>query len=603
MPPPGSATREISRARPFVVWVVTGLLLAGCGIVLTAKHGPASARPSPEPHSLDTALFANGACVLYPPATGDRHQIVFLDAGFGRLDPGAVVRTQSGQSAEGADLALKVALDALGLLRSRGFTVVLSRTGPGSVARLGSRDIAGGGLTSQGAIDDLAARDQCANQARANVLVGVYFPTARSGQSAGSVTTYDPTRKFAERNLQLAELLQGDVLNYLSSLGRPVPDNGVVQDSALVGSARDATVGNAPVMLLGPRVTDSTHGPSAMPGAVLEPLSLTDPFEASLAASRSGQHSVAGAIAEAVGQFLPRPTAPTLATLSPSVPEQTPFAQNLVDSVPLVDVWRVPPAGVGQGPITVAAFDPARTDLVLHAGSIQPGSGGPWLNGPEVGPAERPSLLAAFNAGFKMVDARGGWYSEDHTVVPLEAGAASVVIYADGGVDIGSWGTEVPTPNRVVASVRQNLQLLIDNGHGQLQSPSSEYQLEQWWGVAFRAAPLVARSSLGITANGTLVWAAGTDISIPALTDALLAHGVVRALELDINAPLVRGFLYSSPGTISGAPVAGDGVLPLVESQTQTAADFTDTGSGSAVVPHCTYVTTCSRDYFTVIGR
>ena len=504
---------------------------------------------------------------------------------------------------EEADLTLKVALDALGMLRSRGFTVVLSRTGPGSVARLRPRKIAGGVLTGQGAHDDLAARDHCANQAKANVLVGIYFDAGGSGQSAGSATTYDPARTFAERNLQLAELLQGDVLKYLSASDWNVPDHGVAQDVAFVDSARDATVANRPVMLLGPAGTDSTHPPSAMPGAVIEPLSLTDPFEAGLAASPSVQHSIAAAIAAAVGQFLPPPAVPAPALLSPSISGQTLFAEDVVNSVPLVDVWRVPPAGVGQGPITVAAFDPARTELLLHAGSVQPGSNGSWLNGPEVGPAERASLLAAFNAGFKTADSRGGWFSEGRSAVPLVAGAASVVTYADGGVDIGSWGTEVPAPNRVVASVRQNLQLLIDNGQAQLQSPSSEYQLEQWWGVAFQGAPLVARSSLGITANGTLVWAAGTDVSIPALTDALLAHGVVRALELDINAPLVRGFLYSNPGTIYGAPAVGDGALPLVEGQTQTAADFTAAGSGSAAVPNCTYITTCSRDFFTVISR
>jgi len=548
-------------------------------------------------------VFASGACVLYPPAAADRHQIVFLDAGHGGLDPGAVVRTQSGQRVEEADLTLKVALDALSLLRSRGFTVVLSRTGPGSVAKLRPREIAGGAFTSQGARDDLAARDQCANQARANVLVGIYFDAGGTGQSAGPVTTYDPTRTFAERNLQLAELVQADVLNYLSASGQHLPGNRVVQDSAFFDSARDATVATDPVMLLGPGGTDSTLSPSAMPGAVIEPLSLTDPFEASIAASPSDQRSIAAAIAAAVGQFLPPPAGPAPSLPSSSVPGQTLFAQNLVNSVPLVDVWRVSSAGVGQGSITVAAFDPARTELVLHAGSIQPGSNGPWLNGPEVGPAERASLLAAFNAGFKVTDSRGGWFSEVQTVVPLVPGAASVVIYADGGVDIGSWGTEVPASNRVVASVRQNLQLLIDHGQAQLQSPSNEYELEQWWGVAFQAAPLVARSALGITANGTLVWAAGTDVSIPALTNALLAHGVMRALELDINAPLVRGFLYSNPGTISGAPAVEDGALPLVEDQTQTAADFTTAGSGSAVVPHCTYITSCSRDFFTVISR
>lgn len=582
--------------------MVAGVLLAGCGVNLTG-HGRSSGGPLSESRALGPAVFARGACVLYPSTIGSRHQIVFLDAGYGGPQSGAVVRTQSGRSVKEADLTLKVALDALGLLRSRGFAVVLSRTGPGSVARLGPRDMAGGRLTSRGAQADLGARDRCANRARANVLIGISFDAGGSGASTGPVTAYDPTRTFAERNLQLAELLQADVLNSLAGSGQHMADNGVVQDGAFAGSARDTTVAIGPEMLLGPGAPGSTLVPSAMPGAVMEPLALTDPAEARVAASPSGQHAIAVAIATAVGQFLRPPAVSAPVHLSPSILGQTLFAQNLVHSVPLVDVWHVPPASAGQGTITVAAFDPARTQLVLHAGSIQPGSNGPWLNGPAVGPAERASLLAAFNAGFKMPDSRGGWLSEGHTVVQLETGAASVVMYADGGVDIGSWGTEVPASNRVVASVRQNLQLLIDDGHGQLQSPSDERQLEQWWGIAFQGAPLVARSGLGITANGTLVWAAGTDVTIPALTNALLAHGVVRALELDINAPLVRGFLYSDPGTISGNVALGDGALPLVEGQTQTAADFTSAGSGSAVVPHCTYVTTCSRDYFTVVRR
>ncbi len=118
----------------------------------------------------------------------------------------------------------------------------------------------------------------------------------------------------------------------------------------------------------------------------------------------------------------------------------------------------------------------------------------------------------------------------------------------------------------------------------------------------YAGAPLVSRSALGITASGVLVWAAGTDISIPALTDALLAHGVVRALQLDINAPLVRGFLYRGPATIVPASPTGN-IVPLVDGQTQTAADFTPNGTGASAVPHCTYLTTCSRDFFTLLTR
>ncbi|MBO0731833.1 MAG: hypothetical protein J2P57_21420 [Acidimicrobiaceae bacterium] len=306
--------------------------------------------------------------------------------------------------------------------------------------------------------------------------------------------------------------------------------------------------------------------------------------------------------APTVGHGLTRSSTSVGSGLPPPIVGQIPLAESRVGSVPLVWVWRAPPAGPGQGPITVAVFDPARTHLVLHAGSLQPVPGQSWVYGAQVGSKERQSLLAAFNGGFKLADARGGWYSQGRTVAPLVAGAASVVIYADGGADIGAWGREVPAPHRAVASVSQNLQLLIDNAHPQLQVATSEVQLERWWGTAFRAASLISRSALGVTASGALVWAAGTDVSIPALTQALLAHHVVRALELDINAPLVRGFLYAKPATITSVAPAGT-VLPLVKGQTQTLADFTSMGTGASSVPHCTYLTTCSRAFFTVLTR
>jgi N-acetylmuramoyl-L-alanine amidase len=40
-----------------------------------------------------------------------------------------------------------------------------------------------------------------------------------------------------------------------------------------------------------------------MPGALIEPLYVTDPFEASIAASSQGQHVIAGGIAKAVSQY------------------------------------------------------------------------------------------------------------------------------------------------------------------------------------------------------------------------------------------------------------------------------------------------------------
>ena len=40
--------------------------------------------------AIDPAYFSPGACVAFPPMMGNRHLTVFLDAGHGGLDPGAV---------------------------------------------------------------------------------------------------------------------------------------------------------------------------------------------------------------------------------------------------------------------------------------------------------------------------------------------------------------------------------------------------------------------------------------------------------------------------------------------------------------------------------
>jgi hypothetical protein len=55
----------------------------------------------------------------------------------------------------------------------------------------------------------------------------------------------------------------------------------------------------------------------------------------------------------------------------------------------------------------------------------------------------------------------------------------------------------------------------------------------------------VARSGLGVTASGQLVWAAGEQLLPAELASALIGAGAVRAIELDINPYWVAGYLYA----------------------------------------------------------
>ena len=158
--------------------------------------------------------------------------------------------------------------------------------------------------------------------------------------------------------------------------------------------------------------------------------------------------------------------------------------------------------------------------------------------------AERPSLVATFNSGFKMQDANGGWYSGGNTAVPLQQGAASLVVRKDGTATVGQWGRDVgPGPN--VVSVRQNLRLIVDGGQ---PVPGLTSNAGGAWGSAKNQLQYTWRSGLGVTANGNLVYVGGADMNLAALASALTEAGAVTGMQLDIHDNMVDLFTYSHNG-------------------------------------------------------
>ena len=266
---------------------------------------PSSAKAAATAGPIDPARFGPGACVAFPPTTGDRHLTVFLDPGHGGPDPGALGGTQSGRVVDEAELTLPTVLDAVPLLQQRGYQVVVSRTADSGVARAGPGDLSNGAYTVQGALNDWTARAVCANLARAAVLVSVHFNAGSSPLNAGMLTAYDDLRSFSAQNLRLASLLHADVLASMNGKGWGIPDGGVKTDGSVGAPALDAA-GRAygRLVILGPAAPGYLLTPSDMPGAVIEPLFLTDPFEGSIAASAEGQQAMAAGIAEAVDTFL-----------------------------------------------------------------------------------------------------------------------------------------------------------------------------------------------------------------------------------------------------------------------------------------------------------
>lgn len=277
----------------------------GSRVALGPVVGSTTGSPISTVTPLDPAGFAPGACVAFSPTVGDRGQTVFLDAGHGGPDPGAAGTTASGQHVTEKSLTLPVVLDAAQDLRAEGYRVVVSRTTDTGVDLLTPGDLNGASYSTDGKHADLVARVHCANLAGAAVLVSVHFDAYDSSRVRGATTLYDKVRPFSAANHTLADLLQQDTLAALATGGWQIHDRGVASDTTAGGgeqTARGEAYGHLDI--LGPTETGYLEESTSMPGALVEPMFITNRTEAAIAASPSGQQAIASGITHAVESFL-----------------------------------------------------------------------------------------------------------------------------------------------------------------------------------------------------------------------------------------------------------------------------------------------------------
>src|ERR1019366_1984625 len=218
---------------------------------------------------------------------------------------------------------------------------------------------------------------------------------------------------------------------------------------------------------------------------------------------------------------------------SPGLPGEGQWspAGRLVGGIPAIYETTLRPDVVHTSYVVgVAWMDTRLLKATLYSGSQIPG-GGPYSHTSPISSAASNSLVAAFNAGFLMSGADGGYYTDGRVIVPLRNGAASFVVYQNGTSAVGQWGRDVNMTSSVV-SVRQNLNLLVDNGQ---PVPGLNAADTTQWGDTLGNAVYVWRSGLGVTADGALVYVAGPGLNIPDLANILVRAGSVRAMDLDIN--------------------------------------------------------------------
>lgn len=271
---------------------------------------------------------------------------------------------------------------------------------------------------------------------------------------------------------------------------------------------------------------------------------------------------------------------------SPAIPGEGAWSPvgRLIDGIPALYTTTLRPDAIHTSYVAgVAWMDTKLLKATLYSGNQIPG-GGPYAYSAPIKPTAATSLVAAFNAGFRMSTANGGYYTQGRYIYPLRTGAASFVIYKDGSCAIGAWGNGGLVMTPTVVSVRQNLDLLVNDS---VPVAGLNSTTTTKWGYTLGNAVYISRSGVGITADGALVYVGGPNLNITDLANILARAGAVRAMELDINTTWVN-FSYYTPSTDVGPATPTNGHLLL--SQMHGGVDRY-------------FATWWARDFFTMSSR
>ena len=224
-------------------------------------------------------------------------------------------------------------------------------------------------------------------------------------------------------------------------------------------------------------------------------------------------------------------------------------------------------------------IDPKLARFEMHPGLQEPG--GSWTTPPQVPADERLDLLAAFNGGFRMQDARGGYYLEGKAGHALRDGAASFIVKKDGTATVGQWGRDASMGPDIVG-VRQNLDLIVDGGQ---PVPGLDDNSNGKFGATLGNKVLVWRSAVCVDAAGGIIYGYGDGLGALSLAQLMTRAGCQRAMELDINPSWTSFNFYGASTAGDASTVVGTKLLPDQHK------------------PGNRYLSNDSRDFFAVLAR
>jgi N-acetylmuramoyl-L-alanine amidase len=206
---------------------------------------------------------------------------------------GAIFRSSDGSELREKDLTLRLALATADLLEAEDVLVVLTRRGDVPV-NLEKRDLNDDGKVDL--VDELLARIDLVNRAQADLLVSIHLNAHPSPSMRGTYANYASERPFTRESIRLAVTLHRQVLRGIRELSPRAVDRGVEDDVEGDPAGRH-------LLLLGSRTARAPFE-TTMPGALIEPLFMTNPEDVELLRRADLLDAVARSLADGVLEYL-----------------------------------------------------------------------------------------------------------------------------------------------------------------------------------------------------------------------------------------------------------------------------------------------------------
>ena len=193
--------------------------------------------------------------------------------------------------------------------------------------------------------------------------------------------------------------------------------------------------------------------------------------------------------------------------------------------------------------VAVVAVDRQKTELHLVAGTDEPKSR-------EVPRSERPglipdgtdpSLIAAFNGGFKAMHGNYGMRIGDATFIPPRDIACTIGESSDGTLAVRTF-SKAKSEWESALWYRQTPPCLIEQGE---PNPGLLFEFNKNWGAAVGGDTIIRRSAFGISKDGRhFFYGLGDAVTAQSIGRAMLAVGAYDAAQLDVNYSYPRFLLF-----------------------------------------------------------